>query len=121
VKKPTAFRVAGALAIMFAAATVILLSVRLHDSQNNVAALDRANTAMAASIRHDHHVLTELCNTNSVLNGLVAQTIVLFQRDLASKALPPSVISTYKETLETFKGYHSILNEHTACNQIRKP
>lgn len=111
----------GLAAIMLAAATVIVLAERLRNSQNAVMGLRQANASLAASVRRNRQVLEELCSTNSIISGLVSQTVVLFQHDLDSGSLPPKLIPIYRHTLETFEGYRVQLDFHTACNKVKNP
>jgi type II secretory pathway pseudopilin PulG len=102
-------------------ASLAILSVRLARSQAAVHALEQARVAQAEAIDRNREVLDELCSTNAVINGLVAQTIALFEKDLSTHSLPPKVVPTYEDTLATFKGYRVVLNQQTACAKVKNP
>ncbi len=109
------------LVVMVGAAGLIVLTLRLQDSQNLGRSLAKANESQAAAISHDRHVLSELCTTNAVLGGLVHQTIILFEGDIKAHVIPKGAVPFYRKTLDTYKGYQSVLDNLTACEKVPRP
>jgi hypothetical protein len=120
---------------IFICAALLILSDRWHENRTTIETLETSAArqretivllrqtvkAQQTALARTRLVLTELCRTNSVILGLVDGTVSLFQSELREQAVAPDVLPAYRQALQTFQGFRTVLTQQTACQEVLQP
>jgi hypothetical protein len=75
----------------------------------------------ATAIESNREALRELCRTNGILAGLVAEGVALRKRQLKAGMVPGPLEERWRLDILILNGYQGTLAEQTACAEITKP
>jgi hypothetical protein len=100
---------------------LVLLTMQLRSSQNQAATMRKAMGVQATAIESNREALRELCRTNGILAGLVAEGVALRKRQLKAGMVPKPLEERWRLDILILNGYQGTLAEQTACAEITKP
>lgn len=109
------------LSVTLLCVALIITTLRLRSSENTVDGLREAVSAQKQAIMVNRDTVTELCRTNAIIRGLLAEAIDLRTFDVASGRLPKRVATRYQMNIDINTGYLEALDQQTACRAVTRP
>jgi hypothetical protein len=93
---------------------------------------DRVILALEARVnRKQQRILTELCKTNAIIEGLVSGSVDLFEYEIGilpprfgpepplhPPLVDPRLVPVYQRIISTFLGWRETLRSQTACERV---
>lgn len=95
--------------------------MRLRSSQLAVEAQREALRAQRDAIETNRAAVTELCRTNGILRGLVAESVDLSEDQLAAGRVPSVTEQRLRLNIAIKQGYLEQLDQQTACREVVRP
>jgi folate-dependent tRNA-U54 methylase TrmFO/GidA len=98
--------------------TTFVLAWALWQNQSNVAHLARVTDRQSAALRADRHLLSELCNTNSLTSDAIDNTVTLLKDQIRSNTLPPAIVAADRAALDKYESIQLDLASRSACPEV---
>lgn len=86
-------------------------------------ALREAVAAQREAIAVNHQTVAELCRTNGIIRGVVAESIELLRISeyRVEAGIPPHLRGRYRLGRPVLQGYLEQLDQQTACREVIRP
>lgn len=115
------WRYATLVSVLLVCAAVLTLTMRLRSSEHAVDAQQEALRAQRVALEANKDAVTELCRTNAILRGLVAEAVDLSEDRLAAGRVPEAEQQRLRLNVAIYQGYIEQLDQQTACREVVHP
>lgn len=118
---PGRWRAVTLLSVLLVCAALVTLTLRLRTSEHAVDAQQQAVQAQRQALQVNRDAVIELCRTNAILRGLVAEAVDLSEDRIAAGRVPAGEQQRLRLNIAVYQGYMEQLDQQTACREVVHP